>query len=228
MQSAPTTQDVETGAAPTQKTSTSTPQMLALVVISTVACVFQGLALFGWYTVEVDAGPVQVRFLSLDPPITTIVFFGALFAFPTAIATPLCMLTHWKPDMVLLWSKQFTDTLRGQVAAPFKMKYLYFIMAAINGLNLISFFKYEVFLWPLALNILNVALYSVGLVFVFLHFKNPNVPTDLQTVAASVMGAAGPMGPVHAKRIDQLESDLKALRDEVQVLRQQMAAQTSC
>jgi hypothetical protein len=228
MQSAPTTQDVEAGAAPARNVSTSTPQMLALVVISTVACVFQGLALFGWYTVEVDAGPVQVRFISLDPPITQIVFFGALFAFPTAIATPLCMLTHWKPDMVLLGSKQFTDTLRGQFAAPFRMKYLYFIMAAINGLSLISYFKYEVFLWPLALNISNVALYSIGLVFVFLHFNNPNVPAEFQTVAASVMGGAGSMGHMDAKRIDQLENDLKALRDEVQVLRQQMVKQTSC
>merc|ERR1712151_784716 len=87
---------------------------------------------------------------------------------------------------------------------------------------------YEVFLWPLAVNTCNIALYSLGLFFVFMHFRNPNVPTDLQTVAGSVMGTAANMGHTDVKRIDQVESDLKALRDEVCILRQQLTTQTTC
>merc|ERR1712061_923321 len=129
-----------------------------------------------------DAGSVQVGFIGLDPPLTSIVFFAALFAVPTALATPVCMFTQWKPDFVLFGSQQLTDTLRGQFAAPFRMKYLYGVMAVVNGITLLSL-KYK-FFWPVALNIINIVLYAAGFALVFQHFKNPNVPTDLATTAA--------------------------------------------
>merc|ERR1712054_83912 len=90
---------------------------------------------------------------------------------PTALSTPLVMFTHWKPESVLFKSQQLTDTLRGQFAAPFRMKYLYFIQAVMNGISLISL-KYK-FWWPAALNILNIVLYLAGLALVTKHFQNP-------------------------------------------------------
>merc|ERR1719222_505670 len=131
---------------------------MMLFALSSVAAIVQAVAVLGWLTAEVDAGIVQVSFIGLDPPLTSIVFFGALFAVPIALVTPVCMFTHWKPNAALFRSQQLTDTLRGQFAAPFRMKYLYSVMAAINGLTLISL-KYT-FFWPLAMNILNVGLYA--------------------------------------------------------------------
>merc|ERR1712054_439507 len=126
--------------------STSTPETMKLVFLTAAAAVVQAIALIGWVTLKIDAGVIQVSFLSMDPPVTSIVFFAALFVLPTALATPVVMFTHWKPDAVLFGSQQLTDTLRGQFAAPFRMKYLYFIMAVVNGLTLISL-KYT-FFWP--------------------------------------------------------------------------------
>merc|ERR1712050_120628 len=133
-------------------------------------------------------------------------------------ATPACMFTHWKPAVVLFGSQQLTDTMRGQFAAPFRMKYLYGVMAFVNGLTLISL-KYE-FLWPLALNILNIALYSVGLLLVFQHFKNPDVPTDLATTAASMIGSAG--STVDVTRLNTLERDVRTLQKELSELKVQL------
>jgi len=192
--------------------STSTPEMLKLIVLSACAAAVQAIALIGWYTLELDAGVVKVRFLSLDPPITSIVFFAALFCIPSALATPLVMFTHWKPDAVLFGSQQLTDTLRGQFAAPFRMKYLYGVMAFINGVALVSL-KYD-FYWPAALNMVNIGLYGAGLLVVIQHFKNPNVPTDLATTAASVMGTSTDVG-----RLAALELDVKNLKEEIQELK---------
>merc|ERR1739848_366908 len=134
----------------------------------------------------------------MDPPITSIVFFAALFVLPTSLATPLVMYSNWKPNFVFCGSQQLTDSLRGQFAAPFRMKYLYFVQALVNGIALLSL-KYA-FYWPAALNMTNICLYCIGLVFVVKHFQNPNVPTDLATVAGSMMGSTVAVG-----RIDALE-----------------------
>merc|ERR1719158_2255196 len=131
-------QDSEVGV----KKSTSTPEMFKLVVISAIAACVQTLALFGWVTAKVGAGSLEVGFIGMDPPITSIVFFAALFTLPTSLATPLVMFTHWKPTVVLVGSQQLTDSLRGQFAAPFRMKYLYGVQAVINVIALISL-KYK-------------------------------------------------------------------------------------
>lgn len=212
MQGSTVKQDIEAGGIK----STSTPEMMKLVFISAIAAVVQAVALIGWITAEVDAGLIKVGFISLDPPLTSIVFFAAAFVVPTALATPVVMFTHWKPDSVLLGSKQFTDSLRGRFVAPFLMKYLYGIQAVMNGVALASL-KYQ-FFWPAALNIVNIGLYSAGLFLVFQHFKNPNVPTDLATVAASMVG-----GTMATGRIDSLEQDVKTLKQEVQELKYQLA-----
>merc|ERR1719263_233885 len=196
---------------------------MMLFVLSSIAAIVQALAVFGWLTAKVDAGTVQVGFIGLDPPITSIVFFATLFSVPTALATPLCMFTHWKPDVVLFGSQQLTDTLRGQFAAPFRMKYLYGVMAVVNGLTLISL-KY-IFLWPLALNIINIVLYVVGLGLVFKHFQNPNVPTDLASTAASMIGSTSSAADV--ARLDALERDVKTLEKELSELKTQLKAAQS-
>jgi hypothetical protein len=213
MQSSTAKQDIETGAAK----STSTPQMKILVFLSAAAAVVQAVALLGWVTLKLDAGIVQVSFLSMDPPITSIIFFAALFTLPTALATPVVMFTHWKPAFKILGSQQFTDSLRGQFAAPFRMKYLYTIQAFINGVALISL-KYD-FYWPAILNITNIVLYCLGLVFVIQHFKNPNVPTDLASTAGSILGSTGAVD-----RIDSLERDVKTLKHEMEALKNQVVA----
>jgi len=189
-----------------------------LFVLSSVAAIVQALAVLGWLTAKIDAGIVQVGFIGLDPPLTSIVFFAALFAVPTALMTPVSMFTHWKPNVVLFGSQQLTDTLRGQFAAPFRMKYLYGVMAVINGLTLISL-KYT-FFWPVALNILNIVLYVAGLVLVFKHFNNPNVPTDLASTAASMVGSAG--SAIDIARLDALESGVKTLQQELSELKTQL------
>merc|ERR1719262_2152635 len=125
-------QDIENGAK-----STSTPEMMKLVFLSAIAAVVQAIALLGWVTAEYDAGLVKVGFLGMDPPITSIVFFAAAFSLPTAIATPLSMFTHWKPSVVLFGSQQLTDSLRGQFAAPFRMKCLYGVQTIVNGIALL-------------------------------------------------------------------------------------------
>lgn len=204
-------QDIEKGVK-----TTSTPEMKKLVVLSAVAAFVQVIALVAWLTLKIGAGPVKVSFLSLDPPITTIVFFAALFCIPTALSTPLVMFTHWKPDAVLFHSQHLTDSLRGQFAAPFRMKYLYFVQAVVNGIALLSL-KYA-FYWPAALNMVNIGLYGAGLVLVIQHFKNHDVPTDLATVAGSMMG-----GTVAVGRIEALEQDVKALKQEMQELKSQLA-----
>lgn len=206
-------QDVEQGV----KKSTSTPEMKKLVFLSASAALVQAVALFGWLTVKYSVGDVvEVGFISLDPPITSIVFFAALFVLPTALVTPVSMFTHWKPDAVLVGSQQLTDTLRGQFAAPFRMKYLYSVMIVVNGITLLSL-KYS-FFWPVVLNILNMALYGFGLVLVVQHFNNPNVPTDLATTAASMVGGTAAVG-----RIDSLEQEVKHLRCEVDTLKNELA-----
>jgi hypothetical protein len=215
MQGSSATQTGQNGAK-----STSTPEMMGLFVLSSVAAMVQALAVVGWLTAKVDAGIIQVGFIGLDPPITTIVFFAALFAVPTAMATPVCMFTHWKPKVVLFGSQQLTDTLRGQFAAPFRMKYLFGVMAVINGLTLLSL-KYQ-FFWPAACNILNIVLYAVGLALVFKHFQNPNVPTDLATTAASMIGSTA-----DASRIDSLERKVKALQQELEELKTQLKEKQS-
>jgi len=212
MQGVAMNQDIESGTK-----STSTPEMMKLVFLSAIAAVVQAIALIGWLTLEVGEGIVKVGFISLDPPVTSIVFFAAAFSLPTAIATPVAMFTHWKPAAVLLGSQQLTDSLRGQFAAPFRMKYLYFIMTFINGLALVLSLKYK-FFWPAALNILNIVLYGIGLVLVIQHFKNPNVPTDLATTAGSVMGSSADVG-----RIEALEKDVKNLQDDIQELKKQLS-----
>jgi len=212
MQTTDMKQDMETGIK-----STSTPEMMKLVILSSVAAIVQILALFGWVTSKVDAGIVEVSFMSLDPPITSIVFFAALFCLPTAIATPVAMFTHWKPKAVLLGSQQLTDSLRGQFAAPFRMKYLYSVQAVVNGIPLLSL-KYT-FFWPVVLNVLNIVLYAGGLALVVQHFRNPNVPTDLASTAGSVLGSTAAVG-----RIDSLEKEVKTLKQDVQTLKDQLAA----
>jgi len=212
MQNSGIKQDMETGVK-----STSTPEMMKLVVLSSVAAIVQALALFGWVTAKYDAGVIEVSFMSMDPPITSIVFFAALFSLPTAIATPVAMFTHWKPKAVLLGSQQLTDSLRGQFAAPFRMKYLYCVQAVVNAIGLLSL-KYT-FFWPVALNVVNIVLYAVGLALVVQHFKNPNVPTDLASTAGSVLGGTAAVG-----RIDSLEKEVKDLKKDVQVLKEQLAA----
>jgi len=191
-----------------------------LFVLSSAAAIVQTLAVVGWMIAKVDAGIVQVGFIGMDPPITSIVFFAALFTVPTALATPLVMFTHWKPDVVLLGSQQLTDSLRGQFAAPFRMKYLYGVLAVVNGLTLISL-KYT-FFWPVALNMLNIALYAVGLVLVFQHFKRPNVPTDLASTAGSMIGSTADVA-----RLDALEREVKTLQQELAELKTQMRVTSS-
>jgi len=213
MQGSSTTPNTESGVK-----STSTPEMMMLFVLSSVAAIVQALAVLGWLTAKIDAGIVQVGFIGLDPPLTSIVFFAALFAVPTALMTPVSMFTHWKPNVVLFGSQQLTDTLRGQFAAPFRMKYLYGVMAVVNGLTLISL-KYT-FFWPVALNILNIVLYVVGLALVFQHFKRPNVPTDLASTAASMIGSAGNSADV--ARLGALETAVKALQQELSELKNQL------
>lgn len=214
MQSSSAKQDIETGAAK----STSTPEMKRLVFLSAAAAVVQAVALFGWLTLKLDAGVVQISFISLDPPITTIIFFAALFTLPTALATPVVMFTHWKPAFKIFGSQQFTDSLRGQFAAPFRMKYLYTIQAIINGVALGLSLKYD-FYWPAILNITNIVLYCAGLVLVVQHFKNPNVPTDLASTAGSILGSTGAVD-----RIDSLERDVKTLKHEMEALKNQLVA----
>merc|ERR1712070_1291744 len=113
--------------------------------------------------------------------------------------------------------QQVTDTLRGQFAAPFRMKYLYGIQAVMNGIAFLSL-KYA-FFWPFALNIINVVLYLAGLALVCKHFQNPNVPTDLATTAASMIGDSAA-----ASRIDSLEQEVKNLKKEVEALKNDMVA----
>jgi len=197
--------------------STSTPEMMWLLVLSGVAAVVQAVALLGWITAKVDAGIIQVGFIGLDPPITSIVFFAALFTIPTSLATPLVMFTHWKPSAVLLGSQQLTDSLRGQFAAPFRMKYLYFVQALINGIALLSL-KYQ-FFWPAALNMLNIVLYGAGLFLVFQHFKRDSVPTDLASTAGSIMGSTADVA-----RIDALERTVQTLKQELEQLKSQQKA----
>jgi len=197
--------------------STSTPEMKWLLVLSAVAAVVQAVALLGWITAKVDAGIIQIGFIGLDPPITSIVFFAALFCIPTALATPLVMFTHWKPSAVLLGSQQLTDSLRGQFAAPFRMKYLYFVQALVNGISLLSL-KYQ-FFWPAALNILNICLYCAGLFLVFQHFKRDSVPTDLASTAGSMIGSTADVA-----RIDAMERDIRTLKQELEQLKSQQKA----
>lgn len=212
MQGSSTQQNMESGAK-----STSTPEMMWLLVLSGVAAVVQAVALLGWITAKVDAGIIQVGFIGLDPPITSIVFFAALFTIPTSLATPLVMFTHWKPSAVLLGSQQLTDSLRGQFAAPFRMKYLYFVQALINGIALLSL-KYQ-FFWPAALNMLNIGLYGAGLFLVFQHFKRDSVPTDLASTAGSIMGSTADVA-----RIDALERTVQTLKQELEQLKSQQKA----
>jgi len=209
-----------------------------LFFLSTGAAIVQSVALLGWLTakysptdeineqidaisgvsggqINIDAPKVEVGFIGLDPPLTTIVFFAALFVIPTAVTTPLSMFTHWKPAAVLFDSQQVTDTLRGQFAAPFRMKYLYGIQAAMNGIAFLSL-KYA-FFWPLALNIMNVVLYLAGLALVCKHFQNPNVPTDLASTAGSIMGSGG--SATDLARLDDLERDVKTLKQELEQLK---------
>merc|ERR1711924_310728 len=122
--------------------------MKILVIISGIASLVQALALFGWLTLKIKSGPIEVGFLSLDPPMTSRI--------PTSLATPVVMLTNWKPNFVLCGSQQLTDSLRGQFAAPFRMKYLYFAQALVNGIALGCSLKYD-FYWPAFLNITNIA-----------------------------------------------------------------------
>merc|ERR1712224_169858 len=121
--------------------------------------------------------------------------------------------------MGLFGSQQLTDSMRGQFAAPFRMKYLYAVQAFINGVALLSL-KYQ-FFWPAALNMLNIALYSAGLAFVFKHFQNPNVPTDLATTAGSIIGSTA---AVDAGRLDALERDVKTLKQELEEFKVQLKA----
>merc|ERR1711990_1157746 len=95
------------------------------------------------------------------------------------------------------------------------MGYLYFVQALVNGIALGLSLKYD-FYWPAFLNITNIALYVVGLVFVTKHFQNPNVPTDLASTAASIMGNGIGVAP---GRIDSLEKDVKMLKQEIQEFR---------
>jgi len=213
MQGSSATQNKESGVK-----STSTPEMMMLFVLSSIAAVVQVVAVLGWLTVKVGAGIVQVGFIGLDPPLTSIVFFAALFAVPSALAAPVCMFTHWKPNAVLFTSQQLTDTVRGQFAAPFRMKYLYGVMAVVNGLTLISL-KYT-FFWPLAMNMINIGLYAAGLALVCKHFQNPNVPTDLATTAASMIGSVG--NAADAARIDALERNVKTLQEELLEIKSQL------
>jgi hypothetical protein len=219
MQNSSTNQDVESGSK--LEKSTSTPEMKYLVLLSSIAAFVQCVALFGWVTVKYsspDLGggyKLEVGFVGLDPPITSIVFFAALFVIPTALATPVSMFTHFKPKAVLFRSQQVTDSLRGQFAMPFRMKYLYVIQAVMNGIGLLSF-KYT-FFWPVAANIVNIVLYLLGLALVVKHFQNPNVPTDLASTAASVMG--GTAGTV---RLDSLEQEVKKLKQEMETLKNQV------
>jgi len=236
LQAPSTQQDIENGV--TAEKTTSTPEMMYLFCLSSAAAVVQSVALLGWLTAkyapadeindqinQISGGQVQsidglkteVGFIGLDPPLTTLVFFAALFVIPTAVTTPLSMFTHWKPAAVLFGSQQVTDTLRGQFAAPFRMKYLYGVQAVMNGIAFLSL-KYT-FFWPLALNILNVVLYLVGLALVCKHFQNPNVPTDLATTAGSMMGVSAA-----ASRIDSLEQEVKNLKKELEALKNEMVA----
>jgi len=208
-------QDVEAGVK-----STSTPEMMKLVFLSAGAAVVQGVALLGWVTAKVDAGAVKVGFIGMDPPLTSIVFFAVLFSLPIAFTTPVAMFTHWKPRAVLFGSQQLTDSLRGQFAAPFRMKYLYCVQAVVNGIALVSL-KYR-FFWPVAMNIVNIVLYGAGLALVIQHFKNPNVPVDLATTAASVIGTT-----TGGARIDALEQEVKNLKQEFNALKNQLVANES-
>lgn len=130
------------------------------------------------------------------------------------------MFTHFKPKAVLFGSQQLTDTIRGQFAAPFRMKYLYVIQAVMNGIGLVSL-KYA-FFWPVILNMLNIVLYLAGLALVCKHFQNPNVPTDLATTAASMIGGTAAVG-----RLDSLESEVKYLRQEIEALKNQIEAMST-
>merc|ERR1711977_484394 len=93
----------------------------------------------------------------------------------------------------------------------------YFVQVVINCIALISL-RYK-FFWPAALNIVNIALYGAGLALVIQHFKNPNVPTDLATTAASMVGGTADVG-----RIAALEQDVKNLKAEIKELTNRVAA----
>merc|ERR1719473_2353603 len=161
---------------------------MKLVIVSSMAAVIQVVILIGWVSLGWQVGRVRVSFISVDPPFTQIVFFASLFALPTSMVTPLSMLTHWKPGLVLFKSQQITDSLRGQFAIPFRMKYLYAVQAVVNVIGFATVFKYD-FFWPAALNMINICLYLLGLVLVVKHFQNPLVPVDLASTAGSVMGS---------------------------------------
>lgn len=153
---------------------------------------------------------LQVGFLGMDPPITSMIFFAMLLSLPVAIGAPFAMFTHWKPDVVLLGSQQVTDSLRSQVAAPCRMKRLYYVMAFLNGVAFVSL-KYA-FYWPLALNMLNMGLYAAGVAMVLQHFKNPNVLI---------------LATTDAGRIDALEHEVKNLKVELSALKNQLVAKES-
>jgi len=222
-------QDAQTGAK-----SLSTPEMMKLFALSTGAGVLQVIAFLGWVTLKIDVGlpaeaaaaagaaaagmrkggfelpevpALQIGFIGMDPPITSMIFFAMLFSLPVAIAAPFSMFTHWKPESVLLGSQQLTDSLRGLVAAPYHMKRLYVVMACMNGIGLLSL-GYS-FFWPLVLNIINIGLYAAGFALVLEHFKNPDVPIRATTDVG---------------RIDALEQEVKHLKQELSALRNQLSA----
>lgn len=234
--SAPTA-DIEAG----EQKTTSTQQMLGIVVVSSVAFVTTLLGSIGYLThrvkidsgvdgiPDVDAGP----FMSFNPPLTSIVGMASIFICPIALATPVAMFVHWRPEAILCGSKQMTDQLRAKFANPFKMKYLFCVQAFLHLLVMVLTVAskkcaeaanpvtgdtveacVEVgFPWMCFFSIMSASLYSGCLCLVIFHFRNPNVATALSIEEGGYV-VAGKNG-VEVGRISTLETQVQALQAKV-------------
>jgi len=234
------TADIEAG----QQKTTSTQQMLGIVVVSCIACATTLLASIGYLTHRVkiesglggipdaDAGP----FMGFNPPITSIVAMAAIFICPVALATPVAMFVHWRPSAILFGSKQMTDQLRAKFANPFKMKYLFCVQTFLHLLAMVLTVAskkcaeavnpatgdtieacVEVgFPWMCFFSILSAVLYLVCLGLVVMHFRNPNVATALSIEEDGY--AANGQTAVEPGRIAALESQVQALQTQVEAL----------
>jgi len=232
--------DIEAGH---QKT-TSTKQMLWIVVVSSAAFVTTLLQTFGYMThrvsiesgvdgiADADAGP----FMSFNPPLTSIVAMAAIFICPVALVTPVAMFVHWRPGAVLFGSQQMTDQLREKFANPFKMKYLFSVQVFLHllamiltvaskkcaeAVNPVSGETVEAcvsagFPWMCFFNILSAGLYLICLGLVFMHFRNPDVATALSIEEAGY--ASTGKGGADASRITTLEAKVQELQAKVDAL----------
>ena len=243
--------DVES-ADSTEKT-TSTIQMAGIVVLSLVAAVFTFIQMTGYLDLAkacTTDEPTACGLSEFASPAGVMVIMASLMLVPVAISTPIAMFVHYKPDVVLLGSKQMTDQLREKFANPFKMKYLFFIQGVLNFVMLIIMCEaeecedmqvptydasgfatgsttkeicYEIgWQWPCAFNLLNGLLYFACLALVFSHFMNPNVATSLSIEMGGF--AAGGGGGASEGRVKTLEITVTSLQEQLDALSAKVAA----